>query len=341
MLQKTIILSTLLILVIALASCGSRGGSAANTVEETKLSSTGVRLNEDYADALPVASQLSIGTLALKDTENAVTVEQAKELLTAWKMLQALQSSGTAAQAELDAAANQIQKTMTDEQLAAIKAMQLTPDNMMQVVQELGFSRGGGGTMAADRDGGRAGFTPPAGIAPAGGGGGFGGGFGGGGFGTGGGAPLEEGTADQAQRTNAIANTMMARTLITLLEARAEGQDWAPASQNQGFAIQRTLLDAVAEATGLNQQEILAQTSTGQTLSEVCAAHNTDADEVVAQVVASETERINQAVNDGGIEQTEADTYLAELETRVRTLMEEPLQINVRGAPGAAPPPSE
>ena len=61
----------------------------------------------------------------------------------------------------------------------------------------------------------------------------------------------------------------------------------------------------------------------------------------MAQVVASETERVNQAVSDGSMEQTKADEYLADLETQVVSLMEAPLQLNVRGMPGAAPPPLE
>nr|NIM52723.1 hypothetical protein [Gemmatimonadales bacterium] len=101
MVKKIILFGGLLALMLAVTACGSDDSSGAEASNPTSAESTGVALNENYADALPVSSQLAIGTLMLEDTENAVTVEQAGELLPNYQMLQALQSSGTAAQAEL------------------------------------------------------------------------------------------------------------------------------------------------------------------------------------------------------------------------------------------------
>jgi len=218
MLRKTVVLGILLTLVLALAGCG---GSEAAAPEEASSTATGVTLNEDYADALPVSSQLAVGTLMLEDTDDAVSSEQARELLPVWQMLSALQDSGTAAEAEIEAVLKQIQAAMTTEQLMAIQEMQLTPTSMLEMARERGLGTGSGMTDAAGAEGG---FTPPAGMVP-GAGGGPGGGFG---MGMGGATDLspEEQEAATAERTNAFAGTAMTGMVVSLLEARAEGESW-------------------------------------------------------------------------------------------------------------------
>ena len=159
MVKKIFVLGILLALMAALAGCGGDGGGDGS--DEAGSSPAGVTLNEDYPDALPVSAQLSIGTLALEGTDDAVTVEQAGELLPAWKMLQALQGSGTAAQAELDAVLNQIQAAMTPTQLTAIQEMRLTPTSLLELAQEQGLGRGLAGGVGQG-----GGFRPPAGVSP-------------------------------------------------------------------------------------------------------------------------------------------------------------------------------
>jgi hypothetical protein len=335
MLKKIVILGVLLVLTLAAAACGNDGGAGAEASNTTSTGSARVTLSEDYADALPVPSQLAIGTLMLEDTDNAVTVEQAGELLPNWQMLQALQSSGTAAQAELDAVLNQIQGAMTDEQLTAIKEMQLTRDSMMQLAQERGLGRG----LA----GGAGGFRPPDGAFPGGegggpaggfvpGGGGRGGGLGPGAFGGGENLSTEEQQAALAERMNTFLGSSVSNMVISMLEARAQGETWEVAAPNQEFVLQRALLGAIAEATGLEQREIVTQTREGQTLLEIATANGADVDEIVAQVVASETERVNQAVADGSLAQADADEWLANLEARVKALLDQPMQFRRPGA---------
>ena len=314
-----------LIVALALTACGG------DTSDPATPTSADVSLDEDYADALPVSSQLAIGTLMLEDTEGAVTVEQAGELLPNYQMLQALQSSGTAAEAELEVVLKQIQGAMTNEQMAAIKEMQLTADSMLELVQERGLGRGFAGGA-----GGAGGFRPPAGVNPGGGGGGRGGGFGGslGGFGGGGNLSPEEQQAALAERMNQFAGTAMTGILVSLLEARAEGEAWEVAAPNQDFILQRQIYAAISEAAGVDQQEITAQAREGRTLLEIAEANDVDVDERVAQVVAAETERVEQAVADGTMEQSDADEWLADLEARVREMLEQPLQFGGPGAKG-------
>jgi len=120
---------------------------------------TGASLDAPYPSALSVGGQLALGTIQLKGTENAVTPEQAVALLPLW---QSLQGSATA-QAEVDAVLKQIEGTITQEQLEAIAAMQLTQGDLQAWMQEQGLGMPPGGEMPPG------GGTPPGGEMPSGG----------------------------------------------------------------------------------------------------------------------------------------------------------------------------
>jgi hypothetical protein len=323
--NKTVIpFGLFVVLTLVLAACGG------DTSDSATPTSADVRLDEDYADALPVSSQLSIGTLMLEETEEAVTVEQAGALLPNYQMLQSLQSSGTAAEAELEVVLKQIQEAMTNEQLTTIKEMQLTAASMLELAQERGLGRGFSG--GAGGAGGAGGFRPPAGVNP-GGGGGRGGGFGGG-FGGGGNLSPEAQQAALAERMNQFAGTAMTGMLISLLEARAEGETWEAAAPNQEFILQRQIFTAISEVSGIDLQEIATQAREGKTLLEIAEAKGADVDELVTLVVAAETERVEQAVADGTMERADADAWLEDLEARSREMLEQSLQFGRPGARG-------
>jgi hypothetical protein len=116
------------------------GGSETHTVAV---------LDDSYEGALPVSSQLAVGTFKLEGTENAVTTEQAQALLPLWQIIE----SGTLqGETETDAILKQIEGAMTPEQLVAIAAMQLTLGDMGAWAQEQGLSLGPAPeAMAADR----------------------------------------------------------------------------------------------------------------------------------------------------------------------------------------------
>ncbi|MFC2054663.1 hypothetical protein ACFLV7_10295 [Chloroflexota bacterium] len=175
--KKTTFILVSLILVLVLTACGesvnetgvtaegvytSASDASAITTEEVESSSSdsqagtsedaagdtsdiAVSLNSDYENALRVPMQLAVGTLMLEDTELTVDSVQAAQLLPLWKAARSLGSSDTAAAEEVGAVYNQIQETMTPEQIAALAAMQLRREDMFEVVQELGVSFGGGG----------------------------------------------------------------------------------------------------------------------------------------------------------------------------------------------------
>jgi len=199
-------------------------------------------LSEDYEGALPVQTQLIVGTLQLDESETGVTREQAAELIPLWKAVRSLSSSDITAQAELEALMDQIQETMTAEQLQAIAAMQLTQEDLFAVIQELGIGAGGAaggdqvfqfsgeGSGEGQASGGRAaGGGPPEGFVFE---GGPPGGFQGGGPGGGGQVFTQDLDPDQiatleAQRESgggigARAGRLLIEPLLEMLEAKAE-----------------------------------------------------------------------------------------------------------------------
>ena len=213
--KKVKFLGVLVSLTLILVACGGANG-AANTATTV--------LNEDYPDALPIQTQLTLGTLKLEDTDLAVDSEQAAELLTLWQAIRSLSSSDITAEGEIEAIVNQILETMSPEQLEAIAAMEITQERIFELTQELGIARGEDGTT----EGGLRGSAPD-GIVP-GSGGGPGGGLGGGRFSEG------EGTLDldpeqiatlQAERAEKQSSgdrfsMFLINPLIQMLEERSQ-----------------------------------------------------------------------------------------------------------------------
>jgi hypothetical protein len=162
--MKITFLYPLLIFAFVLTACS--GADSANQAGSTRESA-----------ALPTATQLVVGTLKLDGTGQAVTADQANELLVMWQVYQDLTSSDTAAQAEIDGLVEQIQDTMTTDQMSAINAMNLTQQDVFALMQERGAGLGqvrqssnsssaqsGGGF--APPDGGMAGGPPDGGNMP-------------------------------------------------------------------------------------------------------------------------------------------------------------------------------
>jgi hypothetical protein len=102
-------------------------------------SNDGEYLTADYENAIPVESQLILGTLMLEDTDQAVGAEQAAELLPLWQMQKTLAASDTASGEEKDALIEQIQEAMTAEQIRTIAEMQLTQQNAFAYMQQAGL----------------------------------------------------------------------------------------------------------------------------------------------------------------------------------------------------------
>ncbi len=220
-------------LALGLTACGGANPSSAGTANPD-------RLNSNYDKALPVETQLVLGTLKLEGTPQAVEPAMAAQLIPLYTLLQQLTGSGSAAQAEIDAVLEQIQATMTTDQIHAIAEMKLTQTAMADYFGGAGrFSASGTRTpgAASGANGPEGGFIvegggPPAGFEggapPA----GFEGGPGGGGAGASGngGSSLNQNQIAtlRAQRTGTPGfqgsgtPSFLINQLIQLLEKKAQ-----------------------------------------------------------------------------------------------------------------------
>lgn len=135
----------------------------------------------EFEGELSPVGVLALATLQLEEAAVPIDESQAAELLPLWRALQTLANSDTAAELELQAVANQIENTLTEEQQAAVLAMDLSMDAVNDLLANGQFAGPGGrrGEGNPDQGNGQGG--------PGGGQGGFGGGQGGFGGGQGGG----------------------------------------------------------------------------------------------------------------------------------------------------------
>ena len=83
---------------------------------------------------------MALGTLKLDNTDLAIASDQAADLLPLWQVLSNLSGSDSASQVEIDSLIEQIQDTMTPEQIAAIEDMNLTQADIFATMQELGLA---------------------------------------------------------------------------------------------------------------------------------------------------------------------------------------------------------
>ena len=152
--KHTLIFTFTLTLAIFLTACGGSNNApvanqASDTVDNAAAAAAAKTsaLSEDYADALPIRNQLTLGILRLEDDSAlAITPEQAANLLPLWQALNSLTQSGTGAQVEIDALLSQIEGELTDTQLKAIAAMHLSREDTQKIAQEWGISGGEGGS---------------------------------------------------------------------------------------------------------------------------------------------------------------------------------------------------
>ena len=304
--MKEMMILLILMMMLALTACGGQSAVLGNsdtavnqTVAQVESDTAVTTLTADYEDALSVVGQLAIGTVQLAESDLAVDETQAAELLPLWQAYQALGQSDTAAEVELQAVVNQIKRTMTTEQMAAIAAMKLTNEGVTTMMQngELGFGPGGpGGFAPTNESGSRAagggGFAGgfPGGV-PGGGipGGGLpGGGLPGGGFSGGpGGAELNE--ADLATRRAEFAQNgggnfqerMFSGLVVRLLEDKLSIVSEMDVRRN----VMDVALTAVAEAANLTVEELQTQLVEGRTMAAIVEANGGDLAALQTQLV--------------------------------------------------------
>ena len=126
--KKALLGVTLVALIVTLVACSKKAATTTTTSSTASLS--------------PEA-ELVVGTFKLEGTDQAVTAQQAKQMLPLWQTLQTLTSSSTAATEEINALIDQIKSTMTTQQVDKITSMKLTQQDMMTAMTDAGVGFGG------------------------------------------------------------------------------------------------------------------------------------------------------------------------------------------------------
>ena len=245
--KKTIYLVTALLLLAALAACSAiqsltgqqpaaNQPAGANTTGNGQGTGNGGGRGGFGGDPtkMTVEQKMGIGILKLEGTDNAVTAQQAKDLLPLWQALKSMQTSNNASVDEIKAVFSQMKDTLTPGQVTAIQGLTWTQADMTAIMQQYGIGNGFGGqngtaspaqqqTRAAARANGGGGF--PGGGGPGGPGGGGQGGFGGNGGngGTSSGGATRTPSPAQLNRQAMGFNSIFIDPVIKLLTTKAGG----------------------------------------------------------------------------------------------------------------------
>jgi hypothetical protein len=121
------------------------GGSAAPLGTEPTGSALSTALPANYENALPAATQLAVGIFKLEESSTPLSAEQAAAMLPLWKAYRSLTTAEQSSAQEIDALITQIRETLSEDQLKSIADLQLTGEDLMQLVQEKNLSLGAGG----------------------------------------------------------------------------------------------------------------------------------------------------------------------------------------------------
>jgi hypothetical protein len=136
--MKKTLIAILILFLLTLTACGASSAQVANPTGDTNGN------NGSFGTApLPLAMELVIGTFKLEGTPNAITAEQAAQLIPLWQVYKDLSASSSAAHEEVDALAQQIQGTMTPQQIQAITDLKLTRQDSLKIMQDLGIASAG------------------------------------------------------------------------------------------------------------------------------------------------------------------------------------------------------
>lgn len=117
------ILAFLMLITTMLPGCGGAEGAPSS---DTSSGSESDIVASGTDEGLDDAVQLALGTLALEETEHAVTPDQAETLLPLWRALQ----GGVTAEDEIAAVLKGIEGAMSQDQLAVIADLELTQEDL-------------------------------------------------------------------------------------------------------------------------------------------------------------------------------------------------------------------
>ncbi len=90
-----------------------------------------------------------------------------------------------------------------------------------------------------------------------------------------------------------------------------------------GHIVGRMSLETAAEAIGITEDELVDAVRDGETIAEVATANGVEPQTVIDTLVTEATERLDEAVADGRIDQEDADERRAEITERITTAVNE------------------
>jgi hypothetical protein len=164
------------------------------------------------SSATSQARRLALGTLRLEGTPQAVDSQSAAQLLPLWQLMAELSTSSAAAPQEIAAVVDQIQATMTAEQIGAIDDMALSAGDLTGPAAAASSSTSASGDAAgAPVDAVIGGGVPPAG------GGGIPGGQGGVPPG-----PPGQGSGSSSGSTTTTAASSIFEQVVSLLQSKVQ-----------------------------------------------------------------------------------------------------------------------
>jgi hypothetical protein len=262
---------------------------------------TKIRLVDDFSDALPISAQLALGSINLDGTDQNIDEPLAADLLPLWQAYQALSNSDTTSAIELEALLNQIQDTMSLEQITAIADMKLTSENLTTMIEEgeLSLRPGGSGVPGISSGqgsgfpgGGFSGGRPGGGIP----GGGSGGGLPGGGPGGFGQLTEDEQATRIAERFGSngnetdflaqFAERALVNSIITTLRVRTgEIEEGEFQARGEQFSLLNDLIiETISDSTGVSIETVRNELADGASFAEIIAASGGDLGEVKAAI---------------------------------------------------------
>jgi len=156
--KKTLLFGGVLVMALTLGACAGSSVGGASTGAETDTAAYSVADGDSAQGTLSPVAENILGILKLEGTGLAVDSAQAATLLPLWQAYRSLLNSDTTAPVELEALQTQIGEALTAEQQDAIAAMDLSPQDMFAVAQELGVTTFVGPGDRNDADGTRPSF---------------------------------------------------------------------------------------------------------------------------------------------------------------------------------------
>jgi ABC-type Fe3+-hydroxamate transport system substrate-binding protein len=151
--KRNILITLLLLFTLILSACASSKSSTSSSETTGKL---------------PTQTKLILGTINLEGTDYAVTAEQAKDLLPMFYVLQELNDSKFTSQEEVDGLVDQVQQTLTDDQIKTINDMSLSIQDILAVTQSGSVGSATSKASSTSGTGGAAGGPPEMGGMPGG-----------------------------------------------------------------------------------------------------------------------------------------------------------------------------